>query len=132
MSDYRFILSGPLGLLIILYASIKDRFALIRLIPIMLGCVLAVSTYGQCDMICHSQINLSLNQNCEAIVTPEMLIVSGPGGTYSLSLTDQNGAAIASTTITEIFLDQNLTYHLSSDDPNCCLLYTSPSPRDRG
>ena len=48
-----------------------------------------------------------------------MLIVSGPAGTFSLALTDESGDAIGSTTVTEVLLNQNLTYSLTSTDPNC-------------
>lgn len=59
---------------------------------------------------CLKDINLSMNGDCEVVVTPQMVMVSAPiaGGAYGVMLTDAAGNTIPNATLTRDHLYQNI------------------------
>ncbi len=64
----------------------------------MIFVLVSIQSYSQCSLKCNNQVNISLDENCMATVTPEMIINSlsttCPGGMYSVRLESTNGAII--------------------------------------
>ncbi len=79
---------------------------------------------SQCEFTCISQVNLSLDQNCQATVSAET-VLSNYSNTaladFNLILKDEAGVTISGTTIDESYLGQNLTYELLNNLSGCNL-----------
>ena len=77
---------------------------------------------GQCELTCISQVNVSLDQSCQATITPATLLSNYSNISLSdlnLRLLDEEGIPLASNEVSIAYLNQNLTYELTSDDPSC-------------
>ncbi len=68
-----------------------------------------------CDVLCVNQLNLSLNESCEATITPDMggIGIAAGDPCYSVIVKDEHGRAIADNLVTIDFLNQNLTYEVT-------------------
>jgi len=90
-----------------------------------LFCLLSLQNLSaQCDFICISQVNVSLDQNCQATISPTSLI-SNPLGyaesDFQLVLTDEHGDNLLTNEVSIDLVDQNLTYELFSTTSGCNL-----------
>ena len=68
-----------------------------------------------CDIQCNSQINVSLDQNCMALITPSMGGVGVAFGDpcYSVQVFDDHDIPIVDNIVDLDYLDQNLTYKIT-------------------
>lgn len=75
---------------------------------------------NNCLIQCHSQINVSLDQTCEAEITPSMGGVGIPyycNDFYSIQVFDQYDNVIPDNTVDLYHLDQNLKFEIT--EPEC-------------
>lgn len=77
---------------------------------------------SDCDFSCISQINVSLDDNCMAEITPGMVLANGNIALdYDIILQAPDGSTLPSNNVDISYLDQNLTYELvSTDCDNAC------------
>ncbi len=69
---------------------------------LLISCIISVTVSGQCDNInlaCNSEINVSINEDCYAIVTPDLILESPPfaefpdnGSNYRIVITDESAS----------------------------------------
>ncbi len=68
-------------------------FSLVCLVMFMFVGMSSVS--AQCPLACNGQVNVSLDENCEAIITPDMVIEDyDPACPYVVEITDADGNVI--------------------------------------
>jgi len=77
--------------------------------------VLSAQCTTGCDVQCINQLNISLDQSCQAIVTPGMggIGIAANDPCYSVVVKDRHGRAIAGNLLTMDYLNQNLTYEVT-------------------
>lgn len=92
---------------------------------VMLFISLTGSTLNaQCSLACNGTTNISLDTNCEAMITPEMILndnaTSCPGGTFSVFIMEEiDGDAIPSSPIvTGDYVGQTLYVKIQDDASN--------------
>jgi len=67
-----------------------------------------------CDIQCINQLNLSLNETCQAEFTPDMGAIGVTFGDacYTVTVSDAHGRPIPGNILTIDYLDENLTYEV--------------------
>ena len=87
------------------------RFVLIALISISVS-----NVYGQCEISCLGKINVSINNTCEAEITPAMIVTTGNAGVV-LELITSSGDTLDNTTVDLGYVGQQLT--VKATEPIC-------------
>jgi len=92
---------------------------------VLLGCITMVSTNlsAQCSLACGANTNVSLDENCEALISPETILLddtSCPAGTFTVEITDSYGNSVPNP-VTGDYLDQTLTVSVvdGTSDNSC-------------
>jgi len=78
---------------------------------------------GPLSLECIAQVNVSLDEDCEALVTPDMVLTDVEAGvSYTIILKDEHGQVIPGGILTLDQLGQNITYEVFDDqaNPNSC------------
>ena len=90
------------------------------------------------DITCNNLVQVTLDENCEALVTADMILEGNNYGCYEdymITVVDANGSIVIGNLLGLAHVGTTLTVSITDPETGntcCCLLYTSPSPRDRG
>ena len=68
---------------------------------------------------CHSSVNISLDNNCTAVVFPSDILSLSNGGDYTLTLIEADGDTISDNTLRDIHLWTAVTAKVSQNDNSC-------------
>jgi len=96
----------------------------IRYSTMLLFCFMTMTTvYSQsCSLHCVGHVNISLGTNCEATVTPDMLIntisTACPGGNFVVSIEDSNGVIMTSPDVNLTHVGMTLSAHVTDTNSN--------------
>ena len=116
------------------YLNHSNRKAIfLSIIAVMFVCAVPMTLSSQtspCALSCTGTVQVSLNSSCDDEITPNMILsdngISCMDGNFSVVVHNAMGPISGGNVVTNEYMGQTLQVLVT------CLLYTSPSPRDRG
>lgn len=97
------------------------RIARLSILPVLLM-MLSFQANAQCPLGCNNSVQISLNNDCEVTVTPDM-ILEGQGDAscnYMVTVYDANNNPIPGAVVDGAYIGQTLTASVSIDGNNSC------------
>lgn len=86
--------------------SLKERIPLTSLATWMLILLSSINFQGQlnaqtqCPLACNDRVQVSLDDNCRAVITPDVILEApGPGCNYSVRVYERNGLVVPNATV---------------------------------
>jgi len=105
----------------------------VSLITALFLLVLSQNIWSQCPALsCNDRVQISLETDCESVITPDMLIESGPGDLLTVEIYGDADTLLGNV-LTGLEVGQDLSYKISNDCGNSCwgnitLEYNQPLP----
>ena len=97
------------------------RIARLSILPVLL-IMLSFQANAQCPLSCNNSVQISLNNDCEVTVTPDM-ILEGQGGAscnYTVEVLDANNNPIPNAVVDGAYIGQTLSVSVILDGSNSC------------
>ena len=107
------------------YRHFKRLTASSKITFVMLFAFLSMQSYSQCSLKCNNQVNISLDENCMATITPNMIInatsTTCPGAMLTVRLENSNGGIISPPNVGLTHIDQTFSAIVTdSNSGNSC------------
>jgi len=86
-------------------------FLRILLASVMMLVTFVQSSYGQCPLACDNLVQVSVDENCKAVITPDMILedMGQSPCVYTVVVFGTNGLPIPNATVTSAHIGQTLT-----------------------
>ncbi|MBK6861821.1 MAG: HYR domain-containing protein [Saprospiraceae bacterium] len=96
-------------------------FMRILMVSVMMLLAFVQFSYGQCPLACDNLVQVSLDERCKAVITPDMILEDmGPSPCiYTVVVFGTNGLPLPNATVTSAHIGKTLTVAVYLDNNSC-------------